>query len=140
VGGTLEFESGAIITIVMSFDVARHRHSHIEIYGTEGALFVPDPNWFDGEIEISSVREDWHVVPVTHGFAEHDLRIMGAADMAVAIRSGRKHRASGALALHVLEVIEGLQQSSERGSFIDIASRPERPAALPVGLKIGEFD
>ena len=35
--GTLEFESGAVVSIAMSFDVPKHRHTPIEIYGTEGA-------------------------------------------------------------------------------------------------------
>ena len=52
VAGTLAFVSGAIVTVVMSFDVARHRHRPIELYGTEGAMSVPDPNWFGGAIEL----------------------------------------------------------------------------------------
>ena len=56
VAGTMEFVSGAVVTMVMSFDVPRHRHGPIEIYGTEGAMMVPDPNFFDGEIEVGAGR------------------------------------------------------------------------------------
>ena len=52
VAGLLEFESGAVVSIVMSFDVPRHNHAPIEIYGTEGSILVPDPNKFGGEVAV----------------------------------------------------------------------------------------
>ena len=138
--GTLEFVSGTLVTAVFSFDIARYRHAPIEIYGSQGSLGVPDPNFFDGEILLSTATEDWRPVPIQHGHAEHNLRIMGVADMAHAIRSGRPHRASGDLAFHVLEVMEAFQRSSESGAHVTIASRPPRPAMMPTNLKTGEFD
>ena len=53
VSGSLEFQSGAVVAITMSFDVPGHRHLPLEIYGTEGSLIVPDPNWFGGEVVVS---------------------------------------------------------------------------------------
>jgi predicted dehydrogenase len=140
VAGTMEFVNGAVVTLVMSFDVPRHRHSPIELYGTDGALIVPDPNWFDGTIELATASDDWKPVPIQHGHAEHNLRIMGVADMAHAIRGGRPHRCNGDLAFHVLEVMEALQRSSDEKRVIEMTTRPERPAMMPVGLKTGEFD
>jgi predicted dehydrogenase len=138
--GTMEFVSGAVVTMVMSFDVARHRHAPIEIYGTDGAMIVPDPNFFDGKIELATAADDWQGVPIVHGHAEHNLRIMGVADMAHAIRNDRPHRAGGDLAFHVLEVMEAFQKSSDTGAHVEIETRPERPAMMPVHLKTGEFD
>jgi hypothetical protein len=138
--GTLEFHSGPVITLVMSFDVARHRHRPIEIYGTEAALAVPDPNWFGGDIEIATPSEDWQKVPTEHSYADGNYRIMGVADMAHAIRGKRPHRASGRLAFHVLEVMEAFQKSSESGTHVAIESRAERPAMLPVNLAAGQLD
>lgn len=138
--GTLEFVSGAVVTVVMSFDIARYRHAPIEIYGAAGALGVPDPNWFDGEILVATATDDWHPTPIQHGHAEHNLRIMGVADMAHAIRANRPHRATGDLALHALEVMEGFQRSSDEHRQIEMTTRPERPAMMPVKLKTGEFD
>ncbi|MCB1487115.1 MAG: Gfo/Idh/MocA family oxidoreductase [Bauldia sp.] len=140
VAGTLEFVSGAVVTVVMSFDVARHRHRPIEIYGSAGAMSVPDPNNFGGEIGIATADEDWRTVATEHGYADGNFRIIGVADMAHAIRTGRPHRASGELAFHVLEVMEAFQRSSDEGRHIAIESRPERPAALPVGLEAGALD
>ena len=52
--GTLEFVNGAVVTVVLSFDIPRYRHSPIEIYGATGSLGVPDPNFFDGEIMMAT--------------------------------------------------------------------------------------
>ena len=133
VAGTLQFWSGAVVSIAMSFDVAKHKHRPIELYGTEASLLVPDPNFFGGEIERAVPGEDWEAVETRHPYADGNYRSIGVADMAHAIRAGRPHRASGALAFHVLEVMEAFGRSSEAGAFIDIASRPERPAPLPAG-------
>jgi predicted dehydrogenase len=141
VAGTLEFVSGAIVTLAMSFDVARHNHRPLELYGTGGAISVPDPNWFGGQIETATAAStNWRPVPIVHPYANGNFRIMGAADMAHAIRSDREHRASGALAFHVLEVMSAFQQSAEAGTHVAIGSRPARPAMLPVDLANGEFD
>jgi predicted dehydrogenase len=140
VAGTMEFAGGAVVTLAMSFDVPRHRHGPIELYGTDGAMIVPDPNWFDGTIELATAADEWKAVPIQHGHAEHNLRIMGVADMAHAIRSGRQHRCNGDLAFHVLEVMEAFQRSSDEGRHIEITTRPERPAMMPVHLRTGEFD
>jgi len=140
IAGTMEFVSGAAVTIAMSFDVPKHKHTPLEIYGTKGSLIVPDPNYFDGRIEIAAAGEEWAEVATEHGYADGNYRMIGAADMAQAIRAGRPHRANGDLAYHVLEVMEAFEKSSNSGAFVEIDSRPERPAPLPVGLKTGELD
>ena len=100
----LDFAQGAIATMIMSFDCKAAQLPRIEIYGTEGTLSVPDPNTFGGPVRISKGKE-WLDVPLTHGYTENS-RSIGVADMANAIRSGRPHRASGELALHVLDAME----------------------------------
>jgi len=67
-----------------------------------------------------------------------NMRSIGVADMAGAILHGRPHRASGALACHVLEVMHAFDLSSESGRAIEIESKPDRPAALPAGLAEGQ--
>ncbi len=53
--------------------------------------------------------------------------------MARASPEGRPHRASGDLALHVLEVLEALQRSSVEGQLIRIETICERPEPVPPG-------
>jgi predicted dehydrogenase len=134
VTGTLQFHSGAIVQIGMSFDVPAHRHLPIEIYGTKGSLAVPDPNWFGGEIELAAEKDKWRKVKTDMPYADANYRSLGIADMAHAIRSDRPHRASGELALHVLEVMEAIGRSSESGRAVDLTTRPARPAPLAESL------
>ena len=140
VTGLLTFASGAVVSIATSFDVWQHRHGNMELYGTEGSLVVPDPNRFGGTVALANRREPWADVPLSHGFADGNFRSIGLADMARAIRTGRAHRCSGALAYHVLEVMEAFGRSSEQGRVIAIESRCDRPAPLPARSALGELD
>ncbi len=140
VAGTVEFENGAIITVVTSFAVRAQKHSRIEIYGEEGSLSVPDPNGFDGEVEFNPGGKgvEWETMSHTHctGYG----RSAGLSDMAAAIASGRPHRASGQLAMAVLDVMQGFLDSSDSGSAFEPGVKADRPAAMPVGLTLGEMD
>lgn len=132
VAGTLDFVSGAVATIIFSFDLWQHQLPRIEIYGTDGSLHVPDPNTFGGDVQLWQPQtRAWHAVPHTH---RTDVeRGIGIADMAEAIAQERAHRASGALAHHVLEVMTAFDKASEQGAHITIESQPQRPDALPLG-------
>ena len=139
IAGTLEFESGAIATVITSFDIWGHHLPWIEIHGTEGSLTVPDPNRFDGEVTtMKGGARDWADIPLTH--TTNIGRGAGVADMAYAIQSGRPHRASGDLAFHVLDIMQALEESAEQGQHIAINSTLDQPLALPAGLADGELD
>ena len=140
VAGTLEFESGAVVSIAMSFDVPKHRHLPIEIYGDKGAMLVPDPNKFGGEVQVAKAGGEWEPMPLSHGHVEGNFRSIGVADMATAIVANRPHRASGALAFHVLEVMEAFLTSADEGRRVKIQNRVDRPAMLPAGRETGQID
>lgn len=140
VAGLLEFVSGAVVSIVMSFDVPRHNHAPIEIYGTEGSILVPDPNKFGGEVAVAKPGGDWQTVPHTHGNVDGEFRSIGVADLAASITSGRPHRASGALALHALEAMEAFQISADEGRRVKLETTVERPTMMTPGLPTGVMD
>lgn len=132
--GVMDFESGAIGTIVTSFDVYAMKTS-IEVHGTTGSMIVPDPNNFGGTIMVK--REDYSEyleVPLTFGFTDNS-RGLGAVDMAHAIVEGRSHRASGELAYHVLETMHGFQIASDEDRHYLLESRCARPEPLPMNLR-----
>ncbi|MBN9304930.1 MAG: oxidoreductase [Devosia sp. 67-54] len=140
VTGTLQFVSGALVQVALSFDVPKHTHRPIELYGTEAALQVPDPNAFGGEVKLAKPRaETWDDVPVKLPYADANYRSLGVADMAYAILGNRPHRASGALALHVLEVMEAFATASRSGEIVRIRTRVERPAPIADSLKRGRI-
>ena len=137
VAGVMEFASGALVQIATSFEVRAHRHTPLELYGPDGSLLIPDPNRFDGTVELFD--DAWAPQPMRHAHGDGNYRGLGLADMAAAIVEGRPHRASGALALHVLEVMEALLASAEEARAVDITSTCERPAPLAAGGKTGEI-
>ena len=57
----LQFTAGAQVTLAMSWDVHKHGHPAIELYGTEGSMRVPDPNFFGGNIEFTEAAGDWQI-------------------------------------------------------------------------------
>jgi predicted dehydrogenase len=140
VAGTLEFVSGAVVSIAMSFDVPKHRHTPIEIYGTAGSITVPDPNRFGGEVSLAKAGGDWQAIPHSHGNTDGEFRSIGVADMAAALVANRPHRASGALALHALEAMEAFQVSADEGRRVQLETRVERPAMMTPGLPTGQID
>jgi hypothetical protein len=82
---------------------------------------------------------DWQEVPLSHPNNENS-RSIGVADMAYALRSGRKHRASGELTYHVLDLMHAFHEAQQNAAFVDLGSTCERPAALPVGLAPGHLE
>jgi predicted dehydrogenase len=138
--GTLEFACGAVITVVMSFDVWRHTNHNIEIHGTEGSLQVPDPNGFGGSVKVFRPEsQEWKEVGFSHGYSEN-MRGIGVADMAYAIKSGRKNRCNGDLAYHVLDVMTCFEEASNAGACVEVSSSCDQPTALPLGLVHGLLD
>ena len=135
--GLLEFENGATFTISTSWDVWAHRHGHMELYGSEGSLFLPDPNFFGGELsqagrdgEINAVAAWDHPFGRDNDDGRANYRTSGLADMAIAIAQGRPHRCSMDLALHVVDVMTCVLKSGETGTFVEPSTTCERPAAL----------
>ena len=140
--GLIEFANGCLGTIVQSFAVidGGYDGGHpILINGTDGVLYVPDPNTFDGTVRVRRPgdREPTDVPPL---FVTGYGRSVGLADMAVAIRTGRPHRCDGRQAFAVLDLMQGFLDSSATG----VAHRPTtpyvRPAAMPAHLPFGQLD
>jgi len=129
--GVMEFVNGAIVTMIMSFDMWRHSLPCIELYGTEGSMKVPDPNGFGGSVMVAPKGGGWEEVPLAF---PNNARMIGVVDMITAIRSERPHRASGDLTYHVLELMTAFDKSSQSGQHAEIQSTVERPAPFPTGL------
>jgi predicted dehydrogenase len=129
VTGILVHSSGVLSTLVMSFDAVATSIHPIEIHGSAGSLAVPDPNRFDGDVELHRLGgEGWETLPVSAGYVEAS-RGIGLQDMAL---RGADLRASGRLGLHALEVMNAVLASSRSGSRVEVESTCERPEAVPL--------
>jgi predicted dehydrogenase len=138
----LEFANGATVTLLASWDVWAHGHANMELYGTEGTLYVPDPNFFGGKVQATrrdGKPEDlpaWdHPLGVTNqqdgaGDPVANYRSVGLADLADAIMAKRDARCSIDRALHAVEVMTAILKSGETGEFITLKTTCSRPAPL----------
>jgi predicted dehydrogenase len=137
----LEFANGATVTLSASWDVFAHRHANMELYGSEGSIYVPDPNFFGGE--VLATKRDGPAEPLPewdHPFGipnqvhpqgpVANYRTAGLADMAVGILEGRNYRCSLDRTLHGIEIMTGILKSGETGKFVEMKTTCTRPAAL----------
>ncbi|MEY9934853.1 putative dehydrogenase [Catenulispora sp. GP43] len=126
----LEFRAGAGATTTFSFDSPLSRQS-IEITGTEATLLVPDPNNFEGALRLRRPgAKEAEEIPTTGTTVGRGI---GVLDMARALRTGAAHRASGELALHVLDVMTAIAASARGAVFEDLPAWTEKLEALPEG-------
>jgi len=140
VTGLMKFESGAIGTIFTTFDVHTAQVPRIEIYGSDGTLCVPDPNFFDGPVRFfKGGADDFAEIPLQFEYPENS-RGLGLADMAKAIETGRKNRANGNVLFHVNEIMAGFHKASDEQNFVKINSTMERPAPMDIPKTKGIFD
>ena len=140
VSALLDFVDGPVATMLMSFDMWSHHLPHIEVYGSEGSLSVPDPNTFHGPVYLWHAQTNsWQEVPLTHGYSENS-RGIGLADMAHAMRSGHQHRANGQMAYHVLDIMQAIHEASASDKHIVLNSLCERPAPLTTGIYTWQED
>ncbi|AIX99646.1 oxidoreductase domain-containing protein [Arthrobacter sp. PAMC 25486] len=131
VTGVLIHESGALSTLVMSFDAVATQSANIEVHGETGSLIVPDPNHFDGDVLLRQLGGPaWEVLPVSGGYVDSG-RGFGVQDLALT-EPGQEPRAGGKLAFHALEIMESVLQSAHTGQAVAITSTCERPAAVPL--------
>ena len=140
--GVLEFASGAIVTIGASWDVAAHGHHNIELYGTDGSIFLPDPNFFGGELVTANIAgERSTVTPWDHPFGKPNqeldtptpranYRAAGLADMMASIEGGYRARCGLDVALHAVDVMTSLLKAGESGQVLTLSTTCERPLAL----------
>jgi predicted dehydrogenase len=131
VTGVLRHENGALSTLIMSFDAVGTNSAPIEVHGSLGTLAVPDPNRFSDPVSLRRLGStDWERQPLSAGYLDAG-RGYGLADLA-ATPDGQEPRAGGALALHVLDVMESLLTAATEGRTVPVEPLIARPAAVPL--------
>lgn len=137
----LEFASGAQISFTASWDVWAHEHNCMELYGTQGTMYVPDPNRFGESVRVSDGETESEIEPlqvlghanfedINNGSIIANYRGVGLADMVAAIHEERPHRCNGEFALHVVEVLTAILASAETSQYVSLKTSCERPMAL----------
>jgi predicted dehydrogenase len=114
----MRLESGALVTLTVSFEARDQYISGMTVYGTEGSLVLPDANFFGGDVLLRRGRDERPVVYDDRGAQE--TRGIGIEDLAAALDEGRPHRASAELALHVLEAAEAAVRSADEERVVTL--------------------
>jgi len=125
--GILEFASGATATVEFSFDSAFKYTPVLEVLGDQGSMVLPDPNRFDGDVEVTP----WGSETVVTEVGENPGRGTGVLELARAIRADRPERASGALAFHVLDVMLSLGEAASTRTAVEVRSTIEPSPRMP---------
>ena len=130
---TIVFENKSIIRLTLSFDVIAHGRNHIELYGSNGSMIVPDPNMFGGSVyTCKKLGEKWKEyktgkmplgkinirsksLRANEAPINANYRGVGLAEMAYCIENKKIHRCNGELSLHVLDIIQSTMKASRTG-------------------------
>jgi len=135
--GSFEFASGVYGSLTFNSCSIGNEKPQIVMYGTEGILYMPDPNVFGGQVKVIMKGQTEPVaLPPTHAFHENS-RGIGPAELAWSLRRGRKPRTSKEMAFHGLELLLGLYKSCETKQFYQMTSTFKRPEPIPRGY-LGE--
>ena len=128
----LQLENGVLCSLNMTSEV-RGGGSIFNIHGTQGTLYLDDPNEFGGPLMMElSDNAGKKEVPLSHSYNVNS-RGLGAADAAYALRNGRRPRCSMDLIYHVFEAAKGVEISCDTGTIYEMKSRCERPAPFAPG-------
>lgn len=133
----LSFDNGAIISLLASWDVCASNHPIIELYGTEGTIELPDPNFFGGTLTVTKrngdpVKKSWDHPFGVPNFEKTQANYRGAglAEMALAIAEDRMHRCNDEFATHVVEVMTAILEAGETGTVMTMTSTCGKPDVL----------
>lgn len=150
----LQFQSGAVGCLNVDGASINEEQPHIAIYGTEGVMFLGDPNTFCGQVTLVRAGGEKCTVPFTHGYRgtpfygpEEDAflsiyghRGIGIGEMAWAMRQNRPHRASKEMAFHAAELMLGVEQCEKDGRIYEMTSSFTRPLPLKSGFMNTTFE
>jgi predicted dehydrogenase len=114
----LRLTGGGLVTVTVSFEAGGQYLSGLIVHGSEGSLVLPDANAFGGDVTLRRGRTEETVLYESRGAQE--TRGLGIEELAGALRTGRPHRASAELALHVLEAAEAAVRSAEERRAVDL--------------------
>jgi predicted dehydrogenase len=100
-----------LTALTATFDADGPARHGVEVHGSEGALLGGDPNGFGGPVILRWPGEPDEELPLVSEWRDK-ARGLGLQDLCRAISDGTPQRASGALGLHVVEVLLAIAQQA----------------------------
>lgn len=111
ISALLEFENHMLGSLTMTYDVHRSQPPHIEVYGTTGTLYLPDPDTFDGPVLLyrdGSSRIELPLLFKNSG----NCRGLGLSVMAENILTDEYSYENARMAVHVMEIIDAIKNNT----------------------------
>ena len=131
--GTLRFANGAIGSVQFNSECIFPEQPVVMLCGTEGVLYLADPNNFGGTVYYRAKGSDERVaLPPAFGYDENS-RGLGVAEMAWAMLNERTPRANKEMAYHALEILHGIAISSASGQNYQLKSDFQKTPLLRSG-------
>jgi predicted dehydrogenase len=127
----VELEGGPLVRLTTNFYVGGHnKQKGIEFHGDLGSLHLGNWQRFDATVEFAEYGQTYQPVPLLKEPYPGTEWGRGILDMARAILEDRPHRATGAQAAHVVEILCAIAQSVESGQAVEITSTFTPPAMM----------
>lgn len=137
--GTILFENGVIGSLQFNSESVFPEKPYVTLYGTQGVIYMSDPNEFGGEVRLLRKGQTEAIVfPGNFGYSDNS-RGLGAAEMAWAIQNQRRPRANKEMAYHALELLHGIAKSNLTERTIILQSTFEKMPPLPQGYLNREY-
>lgn len=137
---SLVFADGAYGNVQFNSECIMNPFPVLTLHGTQGIMYLPDPDGFGGEVKIlRRGHAEPFVFQQNHGYSQNS-RGLGAAEMAWAMRTNRPARADKWMALHALEILDGIKYSAQNKNNTVLKTTFKRPEPLPQGyLSASQF-
>ncbi|HEU5361856.1 MAG TPA: Gfo/Idh/MocA family oxidoreductase [Gaiellaceae bacterium] len=129
----LEHETGLVSRVTASFYTTAGYQRGIELQGDDGLLWLP--TWLDAGSRLllspTGNADDYaEVEPLRPPYPGVDWS-RPLVDLAAAVREGRRPRASGEHAAHLVEVLEAIERSNREGGRVAVRSSFPQPEPMP---------
>ena len=118
----VELEDGPVVRLTTSFYVMQHsKQRGIEFHGDDGSLFLSSWQYFDAAVEVARNGDAPEPVLLPHAYPGTDWG-RAIAELSSAIAEHRPHRATGAHAAHVVEILDAIVASATEGRPVEVHS------------------
>ena len=118
----VELEDGPVVRLTTSFYVMQHsKQRGIEFHGDDGSLFLSSWQYFDAAVEVARNDHSPEPVLLPHAYPGTDWG-RAVAELSSAIAEHRPHRATGAHAAHVVEILDAIVESATEGRPVEVRS------------------
>ena len=125
VNGVLEHAGGVLTTLIATFDADGAAQHGIEIHGSDGTLLGGDMNTFHGPVILRRRGEEDEEIALVEGPTDN-ARGLGLEDLCRAVLEGTEQRASGALGLHVLEILLAVRTAAAERRTVELQASVHR--------------